>query len=517
MLGRGGSAVVYRGRHPLHGLLALKVLESDSQAISKLPERFAQEGIILATIEHENVVRYHGSGTEDGRIWILLELVVGQSLRQRIADTNGLIPANEVVRWLLRACDGVAAAHAAGIIHRDLKPSNILITDDGRVKVIDFGLAKLRDFGVKTTNEQRIGTAMYMAPEQAKGAPADPRMDVYAMGMMLYEALTGVHPMGPSPRSTFDAVKWHLTETPRSPRELDPNIPGDLSQLVMEAIEKDPTKRVQTMSDLAKRLREALSRMNAPLRRLARNVLPSGEAALAPTVQMPVVDGPMSAAPATGALSARGTMIMSAPAPASRTPEARNAPTTPPHSNVTSAPVPTANARLAAAGTAIMPVEAPPSTARSPIAHVGPHDRAAILPQPVASAIVVPTATRPDPRREPLSSDAQSPSLPPAERRTTNEPVQSSVAPVRGFNARPLVALVVAGLIAAGLLIWFIIGRAPSPTGSAAAVHPPLPASSVSGSPTGSASAPRPLPLSSSQPPATRRTRKAPAAGQRKR
>jgi serine/threonine-protein kinase len=292
---------------------------------------------------------------------------------------------------------GHGRAHRRGIVHRDLKPSNILITNGEPeiVKVIDFGIAKMTGSGVRTTTANPQGTALYMAPEQLQNAQADPRMDVYAMGLLLYKGATGSHPMGDAPRALIDIVAWHLTQTPRRLREVAPEVPLDLEELVHRCLEKDPARRPQTMRDLAEGLDAALVRLLVPRVRGARNVpVPGRPAALAPTHAMPAVSEPGSAPevssqkptasprpsaamPASGSASALGgTAIMTAaPTPAGAT-------------DPVSAPA--SAQRVALGGTAIMPsvTTADVPTQRSPqpptpladVARSPRDDRPALLP-----------------------------------------------------------------------------------------------------------------------------------------
>jgi len=222
---------------------------------------------------------------------LLLELVEGVTLADRLSSRTHRAPIEDVLSWLQQACEGLAEAHRMSIVHRDVTPANILVTSAGSVKVIDFGAAKLR-WGVKTTSEQRLGAAMYMAPEATRGAAAHPTMDVYSMGLVVHEVVAGVHPMGDTARNMISVVSWQLHGRPRPLREVAPEAPPDLEAIVLAAVEKDPALRLPTIRALADGLREVQARLRAPLRRSARNLPPaSHEVSLAPTVPMPVYDG----------------------------------------------------------------------------------------------------------------------------------------------------------------------------------------------------------------------------------
>src|SRR6185436_14695565 len=154
LVGAGGFAQVYEVQDRTGARRALKVLDADAEVRPKLRARLAQEGSALAMIEHVNVVRLFDAGMDDERIYLLLELVSGRNLREALRDHGGKPPADVVLRWMRQAAEGVAEAHRIGVIHRDLKPENLLVTASDVVKVIDFGIAKLTGWGVKTSHDQ---------------------------------------------------------------------------------------------------------------------------------------------------------------------------------------------------------------------------------------------------------------------------------------------------------------------------------------------------------------------------
>jgi serine/threonine-protein kinase len=209
---------------------ALKILDADHEEKPKMRARLAQEATALAMLNHANVVRLYDAGVDDDRIYIVLELVDGKSLHE--ITRAGRPPTVALVRWIHQAAEGVAEAHRRGIVHRDLKPENLLIDAQGVVKVIDFGVAKLHGWGVKTTAEQKLGTALYMSPEQIKNQPPDPRMDVYALGLILYEALAGVHPIVPQPANVFQICHAQLHDRARPLLEAVPAVPPELAAAV---------------------------------------------------------------------------------------------------------------------------------------------------------------------------------------------------------------------------------------------------------------------------------------------
>ena len=263
LIGSGGFAEVYEVVDPTGARRALKTLATDADARPKLRARLAQEGAALGLIDHPNVVRIYGAGFHDDRIYLVLELVRGQTLREATSAAGGRVEPRALAGWIHQVTEGVAAAHAVGVVHRDLKPENILLTVTELAKVIDFGIAKLSSSGVKTTSDQRVGTAMYMAPEHFQQPNADPRMDVYSVGLVMYEALTGAHPIGSGPATLIEICARQLNHRPRPLVIEAPWVPAELAAIVDRAIEKDPARRFPTMRALADALRDAISRMPA--------------------------------------------------------------------------------------------------------------------------------------------------------------------------------------------------------------------------------------------------------------
>jgi serine/threonine-protein kinase len=258
LVGAGGFAQVYEVKDPTGARRALKIIATEPSARPKLHARLAQEGAALAMIEHVNVVRLHDAGVHEDHVWLLLELIHGKNLREALRAQGGRAPIETTLRWLRQACEGVAAAHKIGVVHRDLKPENILVTGSELVKVIDFGIAKFTSWGVKTTQEQRVGSALYMSPEHIQGKAPDPRMDVYAMGILLYEALAGVHPIAAEPATMIDICARQLNRRPAPLDEVAPEVPPALAALVARAMEKDPERRFPGMPALSDALHEAL-------------------------------------------------------------------------------------------------------------------------------------------------------------------------------------------------------------------------------------------------------------------
>ncbi len=276
-IGSGGMGEIYRARRMHIGdTVAVKVLRADVVENEKSRQRFYREARAAAMLHHPNAVVIHDFGEDDdGTAYIVMELLVGRSLRQLLVD-EGSINALRAYGIIRQACAALDAGHRNGIVHRDIKPDNIVLLDsnDGadHVKILDFGIAKLRDTALDTLSvEQRltnvgaiIGTPHYMAPEQCQGEEADARSDIYSAGVVLYELLTGVAPfLAKTP--TGVAIK-HVTEKPRPLRELNPNIPEPVEQVVLRALEKDPNARPQTALELAREFETALADETGTLR-----------------------------------------------------------------------------------------------------------------------------------------------------------------------------------------------------------------------------------------------------------
>ena len=264
-LGEGGMGAVYRAEQiSLKRTVALKVLRPELSAEPGLVRRFNAEAELAAKLNHPNTVTLYDFGQDsDGSLFIAMEFLEGRSLRD-LLHREGPLPPARAVAICEQVCASLADAHARGIVHRDLKPDNVMLVQVGRqtdvVRVLDFGIAKLRDDQgditamPMTRAGDLLGTPQYMAPEQIRGETVDARTDVYAMGAMLYEMVTGRLPFeGPS---LMAILSKHLTEMPARPQARRPDlaIPPALEQLVMDALQKAPAARPPTMEALAERL-----------------------------------------------------------------------------------------------------------------------------------------------------------------------------------------------------------------------------------------------------------------------
>jgi len=261
-LGEGGMGVVYRARDThLDRIVALKVLPAGKVSDPDRKRRFIQEAKAASALNHSGIVTVFDIDEADGISFIAMEYVAGKTLDQLIPRKGMRL--NEALRIGIQVADALSRAHAAGIVHRDLKPGNVMVSDDGQVKVLDFGLAKLTEpqeseggemARTVTAEGMIVGTAGYMAPEQAEGKPADARADIFSFGCLLYEMITGERAFrGNSPGSTIAAI---LRDEPKPPSSIIADVPPDVDKLIRRCLRKNPARRFQTMADLKVALEE---------------------------------------------------------------------------------------------------------------------------------------------------------------------------------------------------------------------------------------------------------------------
>ncbi len=258
LIGTGGMAQVYRAinmsnRRPV----AVKVLKEEYRDDAEFLRRFTREANAILTLSHENIVRAYGTGTHDGLPYLVMEYVEGRTLKDLIA-TNGALPVRTAIGITCQILDALSAAHAHGIIHRDVKPQNVIVTDKGRVKLADFGIAREAKATTVTFSGQKVlGSVHYISPEQAKGTIATEQSDLYSVGICLYEMLTGTVPFEAD--STVTVALMHLQEKPVAPIDVKPDLPRSLNDIVLKAIEKSPENRYQTARAMRSDLVRSLS------------------------------------------------------------------------------------------------------------------------------------------------------------------------------------------------------------------------------------------------------------------
>lgn len=251
-LGEGGMAVVYKAMDVvLNRVVAVKVLRDQYAGDDEFVERFRREAQAAASLSHPNVVNIFDVGHTDGVHFIVLEYVQGQNLKQILREEGRLEP-RRAARIAAAVARALQSAHDRGLVHRDVKPHNILITPEGRVKVTDFGIARASSAATLTETGMVVGSVHYFSPEQARGRAVGPAADVYSLGVVLYEMLTGGVPFrGESPVAV---ALQHLQQEPTAPRELVRSVPRWLDGVVMQALEKDPAKRFRSAAQMAAEL-----------------------------------------------------------------------------------------------------------------------------------------------------------------------------------------------------------------------------------------------------------------------
>src|SRR5438093_6625973 len=253
LIGHGGMAQVYLGTDRVLGRqVAVKVLGPQFARDDSFVARFRREAQAAAALNHPNVVGVFDTGSDDGTHFIVMEYVHGKTLADVIREDAPLLP-ERAVEIAESVAGGLAFAHAQGIVHRDVKPGNIMLTPTGDVKVMDFGIARATTSDSLTQTATVLGTATYFSPEQAQGEPVDARSDIYSLGVVMYEMLTGHAPF--SGESAVTIAYKHVKEEPRPPSRLNPDVPSGLDAIVMKCLAKNPANRYQNVDELLQDLR----------------------------------------------------------------------------------------------------------------------------------------------------------------------------------------------------------------------------------------------------------------------
>ena len=236
--------------------VAVKILHRQFAEDAAFVERFRRESQAAAGLSHPNIVAVHDWGRDGDSYFIVMEFVQGRDLRD-LLRSEGALPPRRVAEIGSAVGMALAAAHNQGLVHRDIKPANVLLTPEGAVKVADFGIARADDSEQLTQTGAVIGTAAYFSPEQAQGHPADPRSDIYSLGVVMYELLTGVPPF--SGENSLAIAYQHIQRVPEPPSRLRPDVPPGLEAIVLKAMAKDPADRYQTAAEMV----EDLDRLRA--------------------------------------------------------------------------------------------------------------------------------------------------------------------------------------------------------------------------------------------------------------
>jgi len=250
-LGTGGMAVVYRARDlMLERPVAIKILREDFSSDASFRERFHQEAKAAANLSHPNIVTVHDFGLDSGRLFLVMEYVPGTDLKT-VMKRRGRFSVDETLPIIIQACAGVGYAHRAGLVHCDIKPHNILVTPDQRIKVTDFGIARaLATIHPDEYSSVVWGSPQYFSPEQATGAAPSPASDVYSMGVILFEMLTGQLPFNAA--NPTELARLHRDALPPSPRQINPGISSALEQVILKILSKEPSSRYRTADQLGR-------------------------------------------------------------------------------------------------------------------------------------------------------------------------------------------------------------------------------------------------------------------------
>ncbi len=247
VIGVGGMAVVYKARcHRLNRLVAVKILKDDFTGDEEFRRRFHAESQAVAMLSHPNIVSVYDVSTSGDADYIVMELIDGISLKQYM-EKKGVLNWKETLHFAMQICKAMEHAHSRGIVHRDIKPHNVMVLKNGSVKVADFGIARVMSKS-NTLTKEALGSVHYISPEQAKGGRVDNRSDIYSLGVVMYEMMTGRPPYdGESPVAV--AIQ-HINGNPPLPSTLNPNIPEGLEQIIMRAMARNPEERYPTAAAL---------------------------------------------------------------------------------------------------------------------------------------------------------------------------------------------------------------------------------------------------------------------------
>ena len=249
LIGVGGMANVYKGRDIRTGNeIAVKVLKEEFLGNEELVRRFKNESKAISILDHPNIVKVYDVSVTDQLQYIVMEYIDGITLKEYLKQRGGALTWKEVVHFATQVLSALEHAHSKGIVHRDVKPQNIMLQADGSIKMMDFGIARFSRAQSQTISDKAIGSVHYISPEQAKGDRTDARTDIYSVGVMLYEMLSGRLPFDGT--GTVSIAIMQISEKPKPLAEVAPNVPEGLRQITEKAMEKDPAARYQSAAEM---------------------------------------------------------------------------------------------------------------------------------------------------------------------------------------------------------------------------------------------------------------------------
>jgi serine/threonine-protein kinase len=428
ILGAGGMGKVFKVRNVISDRVeAMKVLLPNLDGNTELADRFIREIKVQASLNHPNIANLHTALSLDNQLIMLMEYVEGKTLDVVVKD--GPLPIDTMAGYAMQALEALAYAHGKGIVHRDLKPSNMMISAQGQLKLLDFGIAKMTTETALTKTGLTVGSIYYMSPEQIQGAATlDARADLYSFGICLYELFTARRPFDGD--SEYSIMAAHLQQVPVPPIERDPRLPAALNDIIMMAIEKEPAKRFQSAGAMLGAMRAVFGGIAAPAPAAVRPPAatpppppPAFTPAPAAAVQHAVRPaGRRGLYMTLGALAAVGIIVIAAiQIPKLSKTEAQGSTPVETPAPVQSAPVPSTPAEPAPAIPTQTPQAEPPAQAQPPA-------RATYTGQPAArppAATPAQAVTNP-PRQPQTSTQAPSPSVQPAPSQPAPNPADAA-------------------------------------------------------------------------------------------
>jgi serine/threonine-protein kinase len=308
VLGAGGMGKVFKVRNVISDRIeAMKILLPDLEGRQELAERFLREIKLLASLDHPNIAQLRTALTLSNRLVMVMEYVEGTTLAERLEA--GPIPPGEALGYVTQVLNALSYAHAKSVIHRDIKPANMMLTPNGSIKLMDFGIARAKGDASMTVTGTTLGSLFYMSPEQVKGGAVDPRSDLYSLGVSLYEMVTGQLPFKAG--SDYSIMTAQLQERPKPPSEVLPGLPPQLNGIILHSMAKDPLERFQSADDFRQAL-ESIRQSIPAFVPAAASFSPVGVPAPSPTA---VASTPTAATGAFAPVAMPSSSMMATPMP----------------------------------------------------------------------------------------------------------------------------------------------------------------------------------------------------------